>query len=189
MGLIGVLLIGVGILYLAINLFYSLGAKRIVLVDALLVASGYVIRAAAGALAIAVTPSPWLFVVTAAGALFIVLGRRYAEVRLSGDDPGAQRLVLRAYQGPFIGQLLSISATAALVSYTLYTVEAAGLPDNHSMLLTVPLVTLGLFRYLYLLNTSKEAEYPEQMIARDRPLLASVISWVAVSALVLILNN
>ena len=189
MGLNSPLLVGVGLLYLVINLTYSLGAKRLVLVDVILVASGYVIRATAGALAINVSPSPWLYAVTAAGALFIVLGRRYAEVRLAGDDMAAQRPVLLAYRGPLIGQLLGIAATAALVSYTLYTVEASGLPDNNSMLLTVPLVTLGLFRYLYLLNTSEEAEYPEQLIARDLPLVVSILCWIAVSALVLVLNN
>ena len=155
----------------------------------MLVSSGYVMRAAAGALAINVNPSPWLYAVTAAGALFIVLGRRYAEVRLAGEDIGTQRPVLLAYQGPLIGQLLSIAATAALVSYTLYTVEASGLPANNAMLLTVPLVALGLFRYLYLLNTSEEAEYPEQLIVRDLPLVVSILSWVAASALVLVLNN
>ena len=115
MGLNRPLLVGVGLLYLVINLTYSLGAKRLVLVDVMLVASGYVIRAAAGALAINVSPSPWLYAVTAAGALFIVLGRRYAEVRLAGDDLGGQRPVLLAYRGPLIGQLLGIAATAALV--------------------------------------------------------------------------
>ena len=189
MGLNRPLLVGVGLLYLAINLTYSLGAKRLVLVDVMLVASGYVIRAAAGALAINVSPSPWLYAVTAAGALFIVLGRRYAEVRLAGEDMANQRPVLLAYKGPLIGQLLGIAATAALVSYTLYTVEAPGLPDNNSMLLTVPLVTLGLFRYLYLLNTSEEAEYPEQLIVRDLPLVLSILCWITASALVLVLNN
>ena len=189
MGLNRPLLVGIGLLYLAINITYSLGAKRLVLVDVMLVASGYVIRAAAGALAIEVSPSPWLYAVTAAGALFIVLGRRYAEVRLADDDMAAQRPVLQAYRGPLIGQLLGITATAALVSYTLYTVEAPGLPDNNSMLLTVPVVTLGLFRYLYLLNTSEEAEYPEQLIVRDLPLVLSIVSWIAASTLVLVLNN
>ena len=189
MGLNRPMLVGVALLYLVINLTYSLGAKRLVLVDVMLVASGYVIRAAAGALAINVIPSPWLYAVTAAGALFIVLGRRYAELRLASDDLGGQRPVLLAYRGPLIGQLLGIAATAALVSYTLYTVEAPGLPDNNSMLLTVPLVTLGLFRYLYLLNASEEAEYPEQLIVRDLPLVASILFWIAASALVLVLNN
>ena len=160
-----------GALYLAINIVYSLGVKRVVLIDVLVVATGYVIRAVAGAVAIDVTPSPWLFATTAAGALFIVLGRRYAEVRLAGDGAADQRSVLSKYAGPFIGQLLIISATSAWLSYTLYTVEADNLPQNNTMLLTLPVVTFALFRYLYLLNTSEDAEAPEQLIARDLPLV------------------
>jgi 4-hydroxybenzoate polyprenyltransferase len=178
----------IGVLYLLINGAYSLGAKTLVVIDVVMVASGYVIRAGAGAVAVGVVPSPWLYVVTAAGALFIVLGRRYAEVRLANGDGIQQRSVLAHYSGPFINQLLTVAATTALVSYTLYTVEAVNLPDNHTMLLTVPFVAYGLFRYLYLLNTSHEAEAPEQLIARDAPLLVACLAWVVASALVLLLN-
>ena len=177
----------VGMLYLAINVAYSLGGKNVPLLDVFAVASGYVIRAAAGALTIEVEPSPWLYATTGAGALFIVLGRRYAEARLAGDDAGQQRRALAYYAGPFISQLLTISATAALLSYTLYTIEADNLPDNNAMLFTLPLVALGLFRYLYLLNTSSHAESPEQLMVRDLPLLACIAAWLAVSAAVLLL--
>ena len=178
-----------GGLYAAINVSYSLGVKQVVLLDAFAVTSGYVIRAAAGAIAIDVTPSPWLYATTGAGALFIVLGRRFAEVRLAGDSAEEQRAVLKDYSGPFISQLLMLSAAAAWLSYTLYTVEATNLPDNNTMLFTLPLVTFGLFRYLYLLNNSEQAEVPEQLIVRDLPLVVSIISWVVVSTLVLLLNN
>ncbi|NQW23083.1 MAG: decaprenyl-phosphate phosphoribosyltransferase [SAR202 cluster bacterium] len=183
-------LLGVaGGVYAVINVCYSLGIKNVVLLDVFAVTSGYVIRATAGALAIDVTPSPWLYATTGAGALFIVLGRRFAEVRLAGDAAEEQRSVLKDYAGPFISQLLMVSAAAAWLSYTLYTVEATNLPDNNTMLFTLPLVTFGLFRYLFLLNNSEQAEAPEQLIVRDLPLVLSIISWVAVSALVLILNN
>ena len=150
--LIDYVLGGLCLLYLVINVFYSLGVKRLVLLDVFIVAAGYVIRTVAGAITIDVTPSPWLYSTTAAAALFIVLGRRYAEVRLAGEGAVDQRSVLAKYAGPFIGQLVIVSATAAWLSYTLYTVEAGNLPQNNTMLLTIPLVTFGLFRYLYLLN-------------------------------------
>ncbi|PKB68720.1 MAG: decaprenyl-phosphate phosphoribosyltransferase [SAR202 cluster bacterium Io17-Chloro-G4] len=187
--LVELVLGGIGLIYLAINVAYSLGLKRIVLVDVMAVASGYVIRAVAGAVAIDVTPSPWLYATTAAAALFIVVGRRYAEVRLAGDEASEQRSVLGKYAGPFISQLLTITATAAWLSYTLYTVEADNLPQNNTMLLTIPLVSFGLFRYLYLLNTSKEAEAPEQLIMRDVPLVLSIVGWIVAAVLVLILND
>ena len=186
---VGLAVLTVCAIYLAINIAYTLGGKNVVLLDVFAVASGYVIRAVSGALAIDVDPSPWLYTTTGAGALFIVLGRRYAEVRLAGDDAERQRTVLSRYSGPFISQLLIISATAALLSYTLYTIEAENLPDNDSMLFTLPLVALGLFRYLYLLNHSSDAEAPEQLIVRDLPLLATVIAWLAVSAVVLLVNG
>ena len=186
---LGPSLLPVAAIYLAINAAYCLGGKNVMLLDVFAVASGYVIRAVTGALAIEVDPSPWLYTTTGAGALFIVLGRRYAEVRLAGEDAGRQRPVLGRYSQPFITQLLTISATAALLSYTLYTIEAENLPDNNAMLFTLPLVALGLFRYLYLLNHSSDAEAPEQLMVRDLPLLATVIAWLAVSAVVLLLNS
>ncbi|PKB79640.1 MAG: decaprenyl-phosphate phosphoribosyltransferase [SAR202 cluster bacterium Io17-Chloro-G9] len=189
MALVDPVLAGIGLLYLVINVAYSLGVKRVVLLDVLSVASGYVIRATAGAVAIDVTPSPWLYATTASGALFIVLGRRYAEVRLAGEGSLDQRSVLSKYAGAFIGQLLVISATAAWLSYTLYTVEADNLPGNNTMLLTLPLVIFGLFRYLYLLNTSPRAEAPEYLVVRDLPLMLSILGWVGVSAIVLLSNG
>ena len=183
-------LLGVaGGLYSVINIGYSLGLKRVVLLDVFAVTSGYVIRAATGAIAIDVTPSPWLYATTGAGALFIVIGRRFAEVRLAGDEAEERRTVLKDYSGPFIDQLLLLSAAAAWLSYTLYTVEATNLPENNTMLFTLPFVTFGLFRYLFLLNNSEQAEAPEQLIIQDIPLVLSIICWVAVSTLVLLLNN
>ena len=182
-------LLWAGLLYLAINLGYSLGLKRLVLVDVFLVASGYVIRTVVGALVIGVVPSPWLYATTGAAALFIVLGKRFAEVRLAGEAPESQRPVLRQYPARFIGQLLNIAAATALVSYALYTIEAANLPDNNAMLLTIPLVAFGLFRFLYLVHTSDDAEYPETLIARDLPMVLSVSAWVTAAAMILLLDG
>lgn len=183
-------LLGVaGGLYAVINIAYSLGLKQVVLLDVFAVTSGYIIRAVAGAIAIDVTPSPWLYATTGAGALFIVLGRRFAEVRLSGDRAEYQRTVLKDYSGSFINQLLLLSAAAAWLSYTLYTVEADNLPENNTMLFTLPLVTFGLFRYLFLLNNSEQAEAPEQLIIQDIPLVLSIVCWVAVATIVLLLNS
>ena len=189
MVLVEPLLATAGGLYALINIGYSLGLKQVVLLDAFAVTSGYVIRAVAGAVVIDVTASPWLYATTGAGALFIVLGRRFAEARLAGDSAEKQRPVLKEYSGPFINQLLILSAAAAWLSYTLYTVEATNLPDNNTMLFTLPLVTFGLFRYLFLLNQNERAEAPEQLIIRDLPLVLAIISWVVVSTVVLVLNN
>ena len=176
-------------IYLIINIGYSLGAKLIPFLDAMLVSSGYVLRAVIGALTINAAPSPWLYVVTASGALFIVFGRRYAEIRLSGSEIERQRPVLGTYQGALIEQLLTISSTATILSYTLYTIEAPSLPDNMTMLLTVPIVLFGIFRYLHLLNTSNDAEYPEHLIFKDRQLLGTIAFWLVTAGLILLLNR
>ena len=176
-------------IYLAINVTYSLGGKLIPFLDAMLVSSGYVLRAVIGALTIDVAPSPWLYVVTASGALFIVFSRRYAEIRLAGTEIKKQRAVLETYQGGLIGQLLTISATATIVSYTLYTIEAPSLPDNKTMLLTVPIVLFGIFRYLHLLNTRDDAEYPEHLIFKDLQLLGTIAFWLGTAGLILLLNR
>lgn len=175
-------------IYLAMNLGYSLGLKQLPPVDVLLVAGGYVLRTVAGAIAVGVAPSPWLYAVTAAGALFLVMGRRYAEFRLTPDGTPARDAIRQRYGAPLGGQLLTLSATIALVSYTLYTVEADNLPANDTMLLTVPPVLFGLFRYLYLLHYSPDAESPELLVTRDIPLLLSIAAWLAVTAAVLVLN-
>ncbi len=182
-------LTAVGLLYLALNAGYSLGLKRLVVIDVLLVASGYVIRTVVGALVIGVVPSPWLYTTTGAAALFIVLGKRFAEVRLAVDNPEAQRPVLRQYPLPFVGQLLIITAATALVSYALYTIEAANLPASDAMLLTIPLVAFGLFRFLYLVHTSDDAEYPELLIAKDWPMVISVVTWLATAGVILVLDG
>ena len=178
----------IGAIYLALNLGYSLGLKQLPPVDVLLVASGYVLRTVAGAVAVGVAPSPWLYAVTAAGALFLVMGRRYAEFRLTPDGTPAREAIRQRYGAPLGGQLLTLSATIALVSYTLYTVEAANLPANDTMLLTVPPVLFGLFRYLYLLHYSPDAESPELLVTRDVPLLLSIAAWLGVTGAVLVLN-
>ena len=170
-----VLLIPSGI-YIAINCGYSLGLKAIVILDLFSVTSGYVIRTVVGAMAINAEPSPWLYTTTGAAALFIVVGKRYAEMRLTQEHK--RRQVLERYSLNLVSQLLTISAASALLSYTLYTVEK-------EMLLTLPSVAFGLFRYLYLLNTSESAESPERLIIQDIPLILSVISWIIISAFIL----
>ena len=193
LGLYGISAPGLGLpliggIYLVANVGYSLRLKRVALVDVMIVTGGYVLRAVAGAVGVGAAPSPWLYAVTAAGALFIVIGRRYAEARLAGEEPEAQRATLSHYAPPLGGQLLILSATAALVSYALYAVEADNLPDNNTMLLTVPLVIFGLFRYLYLLNNSRDAESPELLMLRDLPLLMAIAAWMVVAGGVLVLN-
>ncbi len=175
----------VGAVFLVTNLGYSSYLKRIIILDVMLVAAGYLLRVVAGALIIDVSPSPWLYSTIGVGALFIAVAKRYSELSAAGADAVTQRTVLGEYSQAFLGQLVSITGTAAVVAYALYTFTASNVPENHSMMLTIPFVVFGLFRYLYLMNRTGLTESPELVILRDRPLLASVALWAVTSVVIL----
>ncbi len=193
----GAFLMGTGFgvvtaVFLAMNLGYSSYLKRIIIIDVMIVSAGYLLRAVAGALIIDVDPSPWLYTTIGLGALFIVLGKRYSELRTAGSNAATQRGVLEQYSQPFLSQLLGITATATLVAYALYTFTtntASNVPDDHSMMLTLPFVVFGLFRYLYLVNNTDEAESPELVMLRDKPLVIAVLGWAVTAMVVLAINR
>ena len=190
LSLAGAFLLGTGfgivcLAYIAMNLAYSAYLKNVIILDVMIVGAGYLLRVVAGALIIDVSVSPWLYTTIGLGALFIALGKRYSELKAAGNGASDQRVVLEEYSQAFLGQLISITGTAALVAYALYTFTASNVPENHSMMLTVPFVIFGLFRYLYLINHTDQAESPELVIIRDVPLLVAVVAW-AVTAIVVL---
>ena len=172
--------------YLATALAYSLILKKVVLLDVFVVSAGFVLRAVAGAAVIQVPVSPWLYVCTGLGALFIALSKRRSELVNAGDRAGVQRNTLDLYTRPLLDQLIGIVATATLLAYTLYTFTAPNLPENHAMMLTAPFVAYGVFRYLYLVHKHSLGENPEDLPITDRPILASIVLWLATAAAVLL---
>lgn len=171
-------------LYFALNLTYSAKLKHIPLIDVLVLASFYLLRVISGTTLIEVQRfSPWLYVVTSLFALFIGLGKRRAELVLQTDGSGNTRPVLDGYTIDLLDQLITIVSGTTIVSYSLYTFSAPNLPDNHSMMLTIPFVLYGIFRYLYLLQTG-EGGAPEDIALSDRPLQAAIILWGLVILLV-----
>ena len=194
--------------YGLLNVAYSLVLKHMVIVDVMSIAAGFVVRAVAGALVIDgsvltmdgvaepldLTISPWLYVVTALGALFLALAKRRSELVTAGDKSPEQRAALSEYSVGLLDQMIAIVAPATLLAYTLYTFSsdsAAGpnIPDNGSMLLTVPFVAYGLFRYLYLLHRHNRGEAPEDVLLSDRPLLINIGLWLLTAAGVLLANR
>ena len=171
--------------FLAINLGYSSFLKGAIILDVMMVSAGYILRVVAGAQVIHVEASPWLYTTIGLGALFIALSKRYSELKSAGANASSQRSVLGQYSKDFLSQLISVTSTATLVAYALYTFEAANVPENHSMMLTIPFVVFGLFRYLYLVNHTDDAESPELVIIKDKPLVAAVLLW-AVTAIVIL---
>jgi 4-hydroxybenzoate polyprenyltransferase len=171
--------------YIVLMLAYSYGLKRLVIVDVFAIATGFVLRAAGGAVAIAVTASPWLFVCTALGALFIGFGKRRNELITLEGTAGAHRANLDDYNVPMLDQIIAVVSAAMLVSYAFYTFDASTVPDSHAMMLTIPFVAYGLFRYLFLMYRRGEGGSPELLLVRDPGLITCIIGWVATSLAIL----
>ena len=172
---------GILLLYLLLQVSYTLWLKNIVLVDVLVIAAGFVLRIAAGVVVIDVQRfSPWLYVFGGFLALFLALGKRRNELVLLGDSAGNHRSILSEYNLELIDELLGIVTTSSVVAYSLYTFLAEGLPTNHAMMLTIPFVLYAIFRWLYLIHVKQEGGAPEEILLRDRPLQASLVLWALV---------
>jgi 4-hydroxybenzoate polyprenyltransferase len=168
------------VVYVLIQIAYSFWMKHMVLLDVLSVASGFVLRVAAGVAVLEPVQrfSPWLYVCTALLALFLALGKRRHEILILGREASNHRAILGEYNLDLIDRLIGIVTTSALVAYSLYTFLAEGLPDNHLMMLTIPFVLYGLFRYLYLIHVRQEGGAPEEILLRDRPLQFNLVFWI-----------
>ena len=194
-GLGGAFLIGplFGVLALAYALLtavYSTSLKHVVLLDIFGLAGGFVLRAAAGAVAIDVPISPWLYIATLLGALLIALGKRRTELETLGLEAAVgHRRNLESYSIEFIDQLILVISSAALMTYALYTFSAENLPKSHSMMLTIPVVMYGLFRYLFLMREGDIGAAPEELLFRDRPLLLAVVVWALLAVTLLYLGR
>jgi 4-hydroxybenzoate polyprenyltransferase len=175
--------------YAVLTAVYSTTLKHIVLLDIFGIAGGFVLRAAAGAVAIDVPISPWLYIATLLGALLIALGKRRAELETLGVEAVGHRRNLQSYSIEFIDQLILVISSAALMTYALYTFSAENLPKNHSMMLTIPVVLYGLFRYLFLVREDEVGGAPEELLFRDRPLLISVLVWAVLAVTTLYLGR
>ncbi len=172
--------------YLVIQFAYSLGLKNLAVLDAFIVAFGFVLRVEAGAAVIDVPVSPWLYLCTGLGAMFIALAKRRSELARAGESARIQRDALESYSIPALDQFMGIVGTSALVSYALYTFTAENMPDNYAMMLTIPFLVYGLFRYIHLVHTGTVGETPEEIILSDWPMIAAIALWLVVSVGVLL---
>ena len=168
--------------YLLSQIAYTLRLKRVVLVDVSIVAAGFILRIAAGVAVLEDVQrfSPWLYIFGGFLALFLALGKRRHELMLLGDEAGNHRAILSEYNLELIDRLIGIVTTSAIVAYSLYTFLAEGLPGNHIMMLTIPFVLYGMFRYLYLIHVRHEGGAPEEILLRDLPTQAALVMWVVV---------
>jgi 4-hydroxybenzoate polyprenyltransferase len=169
--------------YILLMILYSLRLKHVVLLDVFIIASGFVLRILAGAVAIPVVISPWLYVVTVMLSLLLALGKRRNELVVMDEQADAHRKILKEYSLPLLDQLITITTAATLMAYSLYTFEAT--TGNSRLMFTIPLVLYGMFRYLYLVYVRKEGGSPEEILLRDRHMLGTVILCVATVIVVL----
>jgi 4-hydroxybenzoate polyprenyltransferase len=169
---------GVLLVYFLLNLAYSQWLKHIAILDVLVIAAGFVLRVAAGVTLITVERfSPWLYVLTTLFALYIGFGKRRSELALLSHGAGAHRKVLDGYTLPLLDQYITIVSGTTIVVYALYTFFAPNVPANHTMMLTIPFVIYGIFRYLYLIQVTHTAGAPEEVLLSDRPLQITAGLW------------
>jgi 4-hydroxybenzoate polyprenyltransferase len=162
--------------YLLLNLAYSKWFKHITILDVLVLASFYVLRVGAGVELIHVARfSPWLYLFTICLALFLGVGKRRAELNLLAEAANSHRPVLQGYTLPLLDQLMTIVSSMTIFTYSLYTFSAENLPGGHVMMLTIPFVIYGIFRYLYLVQVEHSGGAPEEVLFSDRPLQIALL--------------
>ena len=157
--------------YLALMIAYSFWLKNIVIVDVLTIAAGFVLRVAAGVVAVnAIRFSPWMYVCMVLLALFLALGKRRQEIVLLDGNSGDTRKYLSEYNLRFLDEMLALVSSTTVMAYSFYTFSAPNLPPHHLMMLTIPFVLYALFRYLYLIHVKGETDPPDVVVLKDRPL-------------------
>jgi 4-hydroxybenzoate polyprenyltransferase len=173
--------------YLGLLSIYSGPLKHVVIIDVLTIAIGFVLRAAAGAVAVDVAISPWLYVVTILGALFLALSKRRHELVLLADRATGHRKILEEYSPYLLDQMISVVTASTLVAYAIYTVSPDTIQKFHTNLLalTLPFPLYGIFRYLYLVHLKEGGGSPAEMLLNDRPLLVCIALWALAVALII----
>jgi 4-hydroxybenzoate polyprenyltransferase len=171
--------------FFALQAAYTLSLKHVVLIDVMTIAGLFVVRAAAGAAGVDVRISPWLLLCTALLALFLALAKRRGELVLVGADATPGRPVLEGYSLALVDQLVGVVAACTVIAYSLYTFTAR---DSKALMATIPFVVFGVFRYLLLIHRQDLGEEPEEVLLKDRPILACIASWAVCAAVILLLT-
>jgi 4-hydroxybenzoate polyprenyltransferase len=168
--------------FVALQAAYTARLKHVVLIDVMTIAGLFVLRAAAGAAGVHVRISPWLLLCTALLALFLALAKRRGELVLVGAEATPGRPVLEGYSLALVDQLVSVVAASTVISYSLYTFTAR---DSKALMVTIPFVVFGVFRYLLLIHRQDLGEEPEEVLLRDAPILACIAAWAVCAAVIL----
>jgi 4-hydroxybenzoate polyprenyltransferase len=175
------------VIYVGLLTAYSVWLKHVVIVDVLVVALGFVLRAVAGALAIGVAISGWLLICTILIALFLALGKRRHEVLTLEAGAPRHRPILAEYSAGLLDQMIAVVTASTVTAYALYTMSPETVAKFHTTLLplTLPFVLYGIFRYLYLLYRRQLGGNPSEILLGDRALLVNTLAWLAVTLAVI----
>lgn len=173
--------------YSGLNVLYSTWLKHMVILDVFSVSLGFVLRVFAGGMLIDVKPSSWLIMTTFLLSLVLVLGKRRQELLAMKDAANILRPVLEQYTIDLIDKLMSIVIPVTLITYLLYTLDAATIARFHSqnLYLTGIFVTFGIFRYLYLVHRKDLGVSPTELVITDPPLRNAVLGWIVSFALII----
>ena len=168
-------------LYFAMNVAYTVRLKHVVILDVMLIAFGFVLRAVGGAIAIGQPASSWLILCTMTLALLVGFGKRRNELAVLQGEAANHRSNLDEYSLPFLDVMMTISAAAAVIMYTLYAAAAAHFRKDHApmLVLTTPFVIYGIFRYLYLVHRQSGGGDPSKLFVSDRAFLINGVLWVS----------
>ena len=179
------------VLYLAMCVAYSLQLKNVVILDVILIASGFVLRAISGAVLIDVSISDWLIICTSMVALLVGFGKRRHELTLRRAAASTHRKNLSEYSLRFLDSIMAICAGAALITYALYTRadETVARVGSQWMLITIPFVVYGVFRYLFLIYQRDAGGDPVKILFRDRPTVLNLLFWLIAASLVVYLPH
>lgn len=172
------------VIYFANNLLYSFKLKHVVIIDVMSIALGFILRVVGGALAIRVYISPWILLCTLLLSLFLGFSKRRNELLVLESDADRHRKILEEYSLEFIDNMLSIVTASTVMAYSLYTFSSS---DNYNMMLTIPFVLYGIFRYQYIVYKKNEGGSPEETIISDAPLMINILLWVVCSIVILYL--
>jgi 4-hydroxybenzoate polyprenyltransferase len=175
------------VVYVVLFVAYSAWLKHIVIVDVLAVASGFVLRALAGAVVIAVEMSGWLLICTILLALFLALGKRRFEYLTLDRDATRHRPILAEYTPELLDQMIAVVTASTVTAYALYTMSPETVAKFHTHLLpaTLPFVLYGIFRYLYLLYRRQLGGNPSELLLSDRALTINAIGWICAVLLII----
>jgi 4-hydroxybenzoate polyprenyltransferase len=175
------------VVFLGLNLLYTLWLKNIVIVDVMAVALSFVLRAYAGAFAIDVPASKWMLINTLLLALFLGFGKRRHELVVLEEEAAAHRKILGKYSPYLLDQLIAVVTPSVLVMYMLYSfsTEVSLKLGTQNLFATIPFVVYGLFRYLYLIHKEEKGGSPTRVLIGDLPIMITMLLWLMTSSLVL----